>query len=612
MRALLLCFGVAAIVATSAVADVPTDTAAQSKRGQEVYTQVCAACHDQGEGRAPSKAALTQTRSSEFILRALTTGAMRDIVGDLSLDDKKAVATYIIGRPPSDAANFDPGVNRCTSPPAPMTLNGSAWNGWGGAGVTNARYQANPGFTAADIPRLKLKWAFAYPVGVSNEPTVVGGRVFVSNMGGITFALDARTGCTLWAKDLGAPMRTMITIIKLPTGKIAAIATGWFGDIHALDADTGETLWHSRPDDHSAIRLTASPTYYQGRLYFGFSSGEEVLASDPKYICCTFRGSLAALDATTGKTIWKSYTIDQSPRPLPGTHRQGPSGAAVWHAPSIDEKRKLIYVTTGDDYSDPGSDESDAVIAFDLATGKKRWISQVVEDDVYVSGCDAGTRHGNCPEGTAGPDFDFGASPLLVQLTGGKDVIVALNKNGIAYGMDADRQGKVIWQTQLGRGGKLGGIEWGGASDGRNIYVPISDTALSSPKSGEGPPPKPGINAIAAGTGKLLWHVPALKAACSWGTPCIDAHSAAAAAIPGAVFAGSWDGHMRAYSSENGALLWDFDTGREFKGVNGATANGGSIDHGGQTIADGMLLVNSGGRYGHPGNALLVFTVDGK
>ncbi|MDO6414042.1 PQQ-binding-like beta-propeller repeat protein [Sphingomonas sp. BIUV-7] len=614
MRSLLIWLAVlVGLAGGAAVADPPAGLAVQNKRGQDVYQRACAACHDQPESRAPSKAFLTQTRSPEYILRALTVGAMREITADVSLEDKKAVATYLIGRAPSTATDLDSMANRCKAAPAPLTLAGSGWNGWGAAGVTNARYQADPGFTAAQIPRLKLKWAFAYPVGVSNEPTVVGGRVFVSNMAGITFSLDARTGCTIWARDLAAPMRTMIVLAKLPSGKIAAFTTGWYGDMHALDAETGQVLWHVRPEDHRAVRLTGSPTYYKGTLYMGFSSGEEVLAADPKYVCCTFQGSVAAVDAATGRTIWKTGAIDQPVAPIAGTRRQGPSGAAVWHAPTIDEKRQLLYVTTGDDYSDPGSDASDAVVAFDLATGKKRWVSQVIKNDIYVSGCDAGTRHGNCPAGEVGPDHDFGASPLLVRAANGKDIVVALNKNGVVYGMDPDRRGAIVWQARLGRGGKLGGIEWGGATDGKAIYVPIADTGIASPvRPGDDMAARPGINAIAAADGKLLWHSPAPKPACSWIGACANAYSAAVAAMPGAVFAGSWDGHIRAYATNDGALVWDFDTGRSFDGVNGTKSSGGTIDHGAQTIAGGMIFVNSGGRYGQPGNALLAFSIDGK
>lgn len=585
-----------------------TNVKALQIRGAQVYREVCAACHDNPEGRTPSRGYLTQTRSPDYILRALTTGVMREVTAGVSLDDKKAVATYLIGLAPGGAAEIDPNANRCSARPPAVTLAGSSWNGWGGYGVTNARYQPDPGFAATDLPRLKLKWSFAYPGGVSNEPTVASGRIFVSSMGGITYSLDAGTGCTYWSRDMGAPTRAAISLGALPSGRVAAFVTSWSGTVMALDAQTGDEIWQARADTHRATRLTGSPILYQGRLYVPVSSGEEGLAADPNYVCCSFRGSLVAFDAATGRQLWKSYTIDKAAAPIPGdSHRQGPSGAALWMAPTIDVKRGLIYVATGDDYSDPASDASDSVIAYDLKTGRKRWTSQVLAGDVFVTGCTP-NRHRNCPTGDGGPDFDFGASPLIVTTPAGRDVIIAMSKGGVVFGMDPDRQGRIVWTTRIGNGGLLGGIEWGGTTDGKTIFAPISDAPYGGVRQ---PGSKPGLNALEPATGKLLWHVPAPMPSCSWNGNCFEAHAAAAAMMPGAIFAGSWDGHIRAFSPDAGTILWDFDTGRAFPTVNGGTAVGGSIDHGGQTIADGMLLVNSGGRQGRSGNVMLVFTVDG-
>jgi polyvinyl alcohol dehydrogenase (cytochrome) len=615
MRLLLVTAMLALLPTGTGMADpAATTPAAVSARGKEVYRTVCAACHDNPQTRAPNKAFLQQTRSSEYILRALTAGVMRDITASVSLDDKKAVATYLIGRLPSAAAEVNPDANRCKADPPPLSLDGSNWNGWGGQGVTNARYQASPGFTARDVPKLKLQWAFAYPGGVSSEPAVVGGRIFVSSMAGHLFSLDARTGCTYWHVDVGIPARAMVTVGKMPSGRAAVFATNWQGHVYARDPDTGTEIWKTQVEDHRAVRLTGSPTLFEGRLYVPVSSGEEVLAGDPKYECCTFRGSLVSLDSATGKIVWRAYTIDQTPRPLSDGKRMGPAGAAIWSAPTIDIKRRLVYAATGDDYSNPTTDASDAIIAYDLDTGKKRWTSQVFPNDAFIVGCDGAVRHANCPEGELGPDFDLGASPLLIQ-SAGKDLIVALTKGGVAFGLDPDANGKILWQTRLGRGGLLGGVEWGGATDGQRLFVPIGDTATSAvatSKADDDFPMKPGLNAVSP-SGKLLWHAPAPRPACSWKTgDCTNAFTAAALAIPGIVFAGSRDGHIRAFAAHDGKLVWDYDTGRAFPAVNGGNANGGSIDHGAQTIANGMLYVNSGGRQGQPGNALLAFAVDNK
>ena len=586
-------------------------------RGQQVWTETCAACHEATETRAPRKYYLTQTRSPDYVYRALTAGVMKDVTASVSLADKKAVVTYLLGSPPGGASEIDPNANRCKAAAPPMTLAGSTWNGWGGAGVTNARYQANPGFTTAQLPRLKMKWAFAFPGGVSNEPSVAGGRLFVSSMSGIVYSLDARTGCTYWSKDLGVSMRTMIPLGKLPSGRIAAYLTDWHGKVLAVDAATGKEIWSTIVEDHRAVRLTGSPTLYAGRLYVPVSSGEEGLAGDPQYQCCTMRGSLVALDALTGKRFWKSYTIDQAPAPLPGGHRMGPAGASIWTSPTIDQRRKLIYIGTGNDVSEPASKVSDAVIAFDLATGAKRWVRQVHPNDVYMNGCTAESRTINCPTVPVGPDFDFGASPVLIPGPGGKDIVVAVNKAGVAFGINPDN-GKLVWETKLGRGGLIGGLEWGVAYDGKLFYAPMSDAPFFGHEATGDPahpgfPVKPGLNAVDPFTGKLAWFTPAPVVPCSWKEGiCAQSFAGAAAAIPGAVFAGAWDGHIRAFSAADGAILWDYDTGRTFSTVNGSTATGGAVNHGAQTVAAGMVFVTSGGRQGQPGNLMLAFSIDGK
>ena len=254
----------AAFIASGARAQsVPPELARQ---GAEVYQAHCAMCHDHPQERIPSRAAITITKSADYVLRALTVGAMRPQASALSADEKKAVAAYLIGKLPGSGADVDLTANRCRRAPPPLTLDGSSWNGWGGRGTTNMRYQPDPGMTAADVPKLKLKWAFAYPGGTSTPPTIVGGRLFVPSMGGVVFSLDADSGCTYWATELGSASRTAITIGKLPSGKFAAYVGDWKGEVHALDADTGKELWRVRVEDHPMVRLTGAPTLFEGRI----------------------------------------------------------------------------------------------------------------------------------------------------------------------------------------------------------------------------------------------------------------------------------------------------------------------------------------------------------
>ena len=206
-------------------------------------------------------------------------------------------------------------AGKCTAPLKKFAPNAKAdWNGWG-VDPTNSRFQPNPGLAAADVPRLKLKWAFGYPKETlaSAQPTVVGGRVFVGSYRGNVYSLDASSGCTIWSFNAGAGVRTAITVAAAKTpGKYIV----FFGDLHAsahaLDAETGQELWKTKVEDHPAATLTGAPMFYNGTLYVPVSSIEEASAASSTYECCTFRGSLVALDAETGKQLWKSYTVADS------------------------------------------------------------------------------------------------------------------------------------------------------------------------------------------------------------------------------------------------------------------------------------------------------------
>jgi polyvinyl alcohol dehydrogenase (cytochrome) len=274
----------------------------------------------------------------------------------------------------------------------------------------------------------------------------------------------------------------------------------------------------------------------------------------------------------------------------------------VWSAPTIDVKRKLIYVATGDSYTDVDINTSDAIIAYSLDTGKLQWISQVEEKDNFVMGC---PRSANCTE-SKGPDYDFGTSVVLRDIGGGKQILLAGQKSGILWGLDPDNKGKILWQIKLGAGSALGGIEWGHAADRQNAYVAISDRIVR-----EGA--KPGISAVNFATGKTVWSTPAPAVTCAVPSGCIPAQAAAVSVMPGAVFSGALNGHFRAYSTSDGKILWDFDTATSFDTVNKVTAKGGSVDASGPTIANGMVLTNSGyGQFGgKAGNVLLAFSVDG-
>ncbi len=508
-------------------------------------------------------------------------------------------------QPPADPATGGCPAGSVLPDPASMPM----WNGWGND-ASNTRFQNEKaaGLTAAQVPKLTLKWAFGFP-GVSSasgQPAVVAGRVFVGTTNGMVYSLDAKTGCTHWTFKADGGVRTEITIARVPIdGKPVTIAM--FGDIranaYAIDAQSGTLLWKTKVDDHAVARVTGAPAFANGKLYVPVSSIEEVSGARANYACCTFRGSVVALDAATGKQIWKSYMIPDEPKITGKTSTGTPiwksAGAAIWTAPTLDVAKNMIYVATGNAYTSPAAPNSDAVVALDMTTGKIQWSSQVTPNDVFVIGCKAGVE--NCPD-DVGPDFDFGNAPILRVLAGGRRVLALGQKSGVVYGLAPDEKGKIIWQFRAGKGGALGGIEWGSAADDQNIYVPVSDVLEPSEKAG-------GLYAVKLSTGERVWHTPAPALTCTTGPGCTGAQSAPVSVMPGAVFSGSIDGHFRAYSTADGTIIWDFNTMQPFETVNGVKAAGGSIDAAGPVIAGGLVLTNSGyGQWrGKPGNVLLAF-----
>jgi polyvinyl alcohol dehydrogenase (cytochrome) len=601
--------------AALACALVAAPALAQAPDGSSIFADHCAACHAAADRdpRVPALAALRQF-TPESIVQALTSGAMRDQGAALSNAERTAVAAFLAqaaaapGRPARGPAG------RCAEV-APFDAAGApAWNGWG-ADVANTRFQpaAQAGLTAAEVPRLTLKWAFGFPEATSARalPTVAGGRVFVGSQSGAVYALDARTGCTIWTFQASSEVRSAIVLGPREGGG----TTAYFGDgravVYALDADSGGLLWARKVEDHRSAHVTGAPTLYQGRLYVPIASGEEGTGGSPQYECCTFRGSIVALDAAAGTVAWKTYTIPETPIPIgknaAGATRWGPSGAGIWSAPTIDAKRRLLYAATGNMYTEPQHATSDAVLAFDLNTGRIVWSKQVTPVDVFVVGC--GARPGpNCPE-DVGPDADFGNSPILATLPDGRDLIVIGQKSGVGWALDPDKQGAVVWQYRAGRGSALGGMEFGSAVDRDHAYFPVADGLTPTPG---------GLHAVDLATGQRAWYAPPPPPACSAsagggnGRGCNAALLAAISVVPGAVFAGSNDGAIRAYATGDGSLLWAYDTNRAFDTVNGVSAHGASINGPGPVVAGGMVYVNSGyGAFGgRPGNVLLAFGVE--
>ena len=587
--------------------------------GAALYKQNCAMCHDGGMDRAPTREAL-RGLSADRVLAAMETGPMISMASRRTAQERRILAEFITGKKLTGVLETKPRPEAmCQGSPAASLSQGPAWLGWGGGGINNTRFQdaEQAGLSADQVQRLKVKWAFGFPgdQSANAQPTIAGGRVFVGSAGGTVYSLSAATGCIYWYFDAGATVRSAIALHHVGERDLALFGNGR-AFVYALDANTGKLIWKTKVDDYPLAGITSSPVIYDGRLYVGVKSGEEAAGADPKYECCRFRGSVVALDVTTGKQVWKTYTIDP-PRPTRknkvGTQMWGPSGAPIWSSPVIDPQRNAVYVTTGDNYTEPTTRTSDAFMALDRNTGKILWVRQMTEKDAYTAACRLPDTT-NCP--INGPDFDFGSSPVLVTLPNGKRALIAGQKSGIVHAIDPDQQGEVLWQVRVGKGGTMGGVQWGAAVDGKNVYVAVSDIKrimlTFSTLTDADPNQGGGMFALNLATGEKVWYTPPFS--CGTRKRCSPAQSAAVSAIPGVAFSGAMDGHLRAYSTTGGEVIWDFDTVGPYKTVNGVEARGGTIDGPGPAIAGGMLFTNSGyvSAGGMPGNVLLAFSVDGR
>lgn len=593
--------------ATARPAEAPQARRQSAPDGARLFEASCRSCHDGSDARAPSLEAL-RDRSPRAIVDALTSGSMRYQGLPLGGAERRAIAEYLTGRTLGGSASGAT-LGRCERRlPFRDPLAAPNWNGWGPT-IANTHFQSaeQAGLSAEQVPRLQLKWAFGFPDATSAwaQPTVAGGRLFVGSQNGTVYSLDAKSGCIAWTFTARAGVRASISIGRRTKSARSTAYSAYVADqsgyLYALDAASGRLLWTRKADDHPLVRLTGSPTLDDGRLYVPISSYEEG-GRPPGYACCTFRGGVVALDARTGDVVWRAYTIADAPTLLrvyaDGTRLWGPAGGAVWSAPTIDAKRGAIYVGVGNTYSGAPQPTADAIVAFDLKSGAIRWARQMTPGDRDVFGCRPGET--NCVE-RPGPDFDFGASPVLATLPDGGELIVAGQKSGVAYALDPDRNGAQLWRYRAGGGSGLGGILWGIAVDGNQAYVPVADIYSDMPG---------GLHAISLATGTRVWYAPPPPPLCGKpGRGCSGAQFSAITAIPGIVFSPSNDGAVRAYSTATGAVVWTYDTNHDFKTLNGVRAKGGSMNGPAPVIAGGMLYISSGyGTFGlRAGNVLLAF-----
>lgn len=491
----------------------------------------------------------------------------------------------------------------CRSNPALGELNASpVWSGWGGQ--SNARFQneAAAGLKAADVPKLKLKWAFGLPEHKNSysQPTVAFGRVFVGGEDGTVYSLDAKTGCVYWTykSDQFGRFAPIIAPISGHAGtRYAVYFVTRSSTAYAIAAQDGHLLWKNVVKD-GLNNLSATAAYHDGRLYVPLSGTETLTGANLDYECCKSRGTVVAVNANTGEVIWRAQSIQEPLRLLgensKGKQMWGPAGASVWNTPTIDAKRKLIYVGTGNSFGKIAASTSDSILALRMEDGKIAWHHQEFAGDSFMNSCRAtNAADTNCPE-KLGPDYDFGGSSAILQTVGGKDVLVAAGKGGVAIGLDPEANGKLLWRTQLWETQAppaSGLVVWGGTADGKRVYYPLQQAGG-------------GLKALDLLTGNVDWNADVKADQRGQAGP--------ATSIPGIVFTGGWDGILRAVDA-SGKVVWTYNAAHEFQTVNGLPATGGSFGSAGIVVANGMIYVASGYAgimRGTQGNVILAFGVE--
>jgi polyvinyl alcohol dehydrogenase (cytochrome) len=573
------------------------------------YQQSCGTCHGtQGtvtDGKKAPSIGDLQEYSPERVYALLNSATTTPHAGNFSELQKRQFAEFLSGRPlNSEAGDSKSMTNKCSSNPTLANpANGPSWNGWS-ASPGNSRFQtaANAGISAQQIPNLKLKWAFGVPNATEmySQPTVVSGRVFFGSDAAWLYSLDAKTGCIYWSFGADAGIRATPVIAPIRgqgSTQYAVYFTDVLTRVYAVDAQTGKLLWKTKAGEHPRAKSSNGPAVADGKIFVGFSSMETTTGAVATYECCSFRGHVVALDANTGKKLWTRFVIDEEPKPrgknAQGVTLYGPSGGSVWNVPTIDTKRKRVYVGTGNAYSFPAADGTDSVFAIEMDTGKIAWHHQEVKGDAFINNCGATSRGGdNCPD-TLGPDYDFGGSSMILHtLPEGRDILVAGSKGGFSMAFDPEN-GKVLWKTNLAERppGAAGLIVFGGAVEGETVYYGLNQ-------------PGAVVAAVNLADGSRKWTTIPVPGA-RGGIP------AAMTAIPGVVFSHASEGTLRALSTTDGKVLFEFPTAKEFQTVNEVPARGGAFGQSGSTVVGGMLFVGSGyNGQGSGGNVLLAFGLE--
>jgi polyvinyl alcohol dehydrogenase (cytochrome) len=490
----------------------------------------------------------------------------------------------------------------------PVVAFGGGASSWPSGGHDLADSWSNPAESTIgprNAARLAVKWTFTTHGDVSATPAVVGGAVYFPDWGGFLNKVDAATGALIWSRPISD-----YDGVKGSVSRASPAVDGnrvYLGDqnrahLFAVDAATGAKVWTTQLDRHPFAVLTSGPLVYHGVVYQGVSSLEETAAENPAYPCCTFRGSMVAVDAATGAIKWKTFTVPEN-----GNRPGGYSGGAIWGTtPALDPRSNTLFTATGNNYAVPKAvkdcelaggtaasclspaDHIDSIMALNASSGAIKWATGVQGFDDWNLACLPGQPPNNCPI-NPGPDFDFGTGPNLFTIAGhdnrgnqgnqdgGRLVVGAGAKSGQYWALDAVT-GHVLWSAAPGPGSVLGGILWGDATDGKRIYVAEGDWAGIPYKVASGQTVTSGSwAALDPATGKVLWQTvdPSHNLADGGGQD-----FGPLSVANGVVYAPSMSGHLRALDAATGTVLWDF------------TAAGSAIA--GAAIVDGTVFWGDG------------------
>jgi polyvinyl alcohol dehydrogenase (cytochrome) len=605
------------VTASHAFAQTSTSEPANdaSHPGRAVYDRACAACHNNPQAtRAPALASL-RTLNRSMVEYAINIGYMKMQAKDLNTTERTQLVDWL-SLQQTDSNAWVEGA-KCSSKSA--MERGKPIATTFGLGATNLRQQsaAEAGLRTSDFPKLSLAWAVAFPQTptMRSQPVVVGNTIFVASTdAGRMFALDTATGCVRWQYEAPVPLRSSLSYAEVEKGRAVIVTGDSVGAVIAIDAATGKQVWRSDLRMHESNRITGTPVIHKGRVFAPLSAVEINYTRLDTYECCKAQGAIIALDLKTGKKLWTGRTMPEATKQKlnrAGAQLWGPSGAPIWSTPAIDEKRNVLYVGTGENNSLPVTDTSDAIIAFDLDTGERKWVFQATPRDMWNYACRNGA---NCDVGTEAVvlDHDFGGSVMITKRKDGRELLVVGQKSGTVWALDPDNNGALVWSQKISAGGANGGIHWGTATDGLRVFVPMNDPRGPTP---EFPLGGAGLHALDLESGKVLWTRKA-EGDCSGDRkeryPNCDSrlgYSPAPLVVDGAVVQGSVDGILRVFDAATGNTLWSYDTIRRFQTVNGVEGHGGSIDSAPYVAANGTLFVVSGySRFGEtPGNVLLAF-----